>query len=102
MRKRILIGLVHVKPVAGANPLKGAAGAFVNVLAMASDKRDYSRSVKRELASYELRLISIEGLEPLAKRMQRKRMRRKIVELSESLTPKRPVALDVFCCYEKK
>ena len=75
----IWIGLAHVRPDPGNDSLEGAIGAFVPVLALAEDERDYVNKVTATLQRYEFSVIEIDDIELFEKRKEHSDLDQKII-----------------------
>jgi hypothetical protein len=97
---RLWIAIAHVKPNPGNEVLRGALGAFVPVVVLASNAEDVFSKVKRKVNSYEFMLGRIENVEPVTE-LSQKPMSPELLKLGESLTPENPVALGTFQSYKE-
>jgi hypothetical protein len=63
IKKDIRIGLVHVKPIPGNLLLKGAKGAFVQVLSLSINTKDFIENVTNHIEPMGYKIIEIEDIE---------------------------------------
>jgi len=83
VKKEVWIGLVNIKPKPG-NTLfdKDVIGAYVNVLAQATNINEYSNEVVKMLNNYNVKLINIEDAEPLSIRRSNFNVDDNLIKLS--------------------
>jgi len=69
-QRRVFIGLAHVvaNPTS-ADVLKGAKGAYVNILSLVIDEAEYIGEAMKVLNSMGLNMIDVEDIEPFSARL---------------------------------
>jgi hypothetical protein len=94
------IGLVEVVALRENHVLEPhEAGAFVTVLALASDPGDFRERVKGTSIALGLKVVSCNDVEAFAERASKGRLKASIRKLAGELTSSAPVLFDVFCSY---
>lgn len=99
-QREVWIALVGVSPKPGTDLLGSAKGAWVNVLAWASDPKEYRTAVHEALEHYGLDLIGIEDLEPLGRRLQRTVVDPHLLRLANEVTATGFARFGPFHTYE--
>jgi hypothetical protein len=97
------IGLVEVEPWPGNTIFDLDPGAFSNVLCLAADETGYREKVAHELGKLGLKVVSCEGVEPLAERRLNgfpDEVSDEILKLSLDLSETSPVLYDTFYVYK--
>jgi len=88
MASEVYIGMVGVVPILGSDLLGDAKGAYVNVLALASEPQDYEAGVRRALEDLGLSPFEFEDVEPFVKRASQRILEEHLhvlaLEVSES------------------
>lgn len=98
-KKTTWIGLIEVVPLEGSEFLQGAAGAFVNVAALANSAEDYRMMVEGALIELELRLVDIEDAEPLSSRLSKWQVEDEIKDMAKTVERVGSVAFGTFDTY---
>jgi hypothetical protein len=81
-KEELWIGLINVKPLPlRPNALGGAAGAWVNMVAWASDPEMYKGESQAGAATYDAYVVGIEDGEPVALRTTRFRVEEQIEDM---------------------
>ncbi len=72
MKEELWIGLINVKPLPRApNALRGAAGAWVNMVTWASDAEMYKAKAENVATTFDVYVVEVEDSEPVATRKAR-------------------------------
>jgi hypothetical protein len=98
----IWIGLVKIKSTSGKNRLLGnAKRGYVNVIALASSKSDYSKKVKEALFEMNMEAIRLEDVEPLHSRVQHYSVDKAIIaQAKQILKGRERVRFSTFHTYD--
>lgn len=99
-RKTTWIGLIEVVPREGSDFLGSAEGAFVNVVALASNASDYRESVERAVNELGLDLVDVEDAEPLSNRLKKWTVDEEIRDMAETVKRLGSVAFGTFDTYK--
>lgn len=95
----IWIGRFDVKPRPGNDALGIAKGAFVNVVALATDEDDYVQIVKAATDNYGFDIVRWEDVVRLSEWTKNNNLHRELEELARSLTREIPIQFDEFQSY---
>jgi hypothetical protein len=94
------IGLVHVQPKEGFNPLgPGLKGAFAHVIALATDSESYQERAHRALDEDGFYVIEFRDVSPAWKYRTEGRIPEDMEDLLLSLSPNNQVQFDTFDAY---
>ena len=102
MKKQVWIGLAHVKPRRGNNLLKDAAGAYVNILAMANNKQEYIKIIKYAIEEHNFKMIDVKNIEPYLIRKKKFKLKREIVQLANKVKKSGITHFATFFVYDSK
>ena len=97
--EQVWIGLVGVTPKPKNTLLKGARGAYVNVVAWVASASKYRAEVKRALEKHNFKLERIKDVEPLAKRLRDYKVPRGILRLAEKARKDKGIYFGEFYVY---
>lgn len=97
--EEIWIGLVGVGQLPGSAALGDASGAYVTVLALASDRESFESNIRSELVRLGLFAFETEDIERLADRHDAMAGDDDIKELAGRVTPLEPVVFGSFHAY---
>lgn len=97
--KNTWVAVAHVKAKEGNDLLGKAAGAFVPVVALAGNETEVVSQMTSKIESYDLDVVKIEDLEPLATALARGTLSSDLVGLAHALTADAPVAFGSFHSY---
>jgi hypothetical protein len=101
VKSSVWIGLVGVIDESEDEILRGARGAYVNVLALALSEKDYTRKVKTALESVGLRAFEFDDMEAFSDRETRVRLRPKLKQLAKEVARTGVVTCDEFYVFKK-
>jgi hypothetical protein len=93
------IGLVEVEAVPGNARLENAVGAFVNVLALASDEAGYRALVTGVLRRCGFTVIAMTDVMRLSEWCRSAQPTSEIIALADALSEDAPVLFDEFQSY---
>ena len=94
------IGLVHVQPKEGVNPLGcGIKGAFAHALALATDATSYETRVLNALDAENLFVIEFKDVATVIRYRRDCRISEDMEDLISSLSNEHPVQFDTFDAY---
>lgn len=94
------IGLVHLKPIRVPNILgPGHKGAYVNVVALATDAAQFHASVENAVRRDGLYVVETDDVEPVRVYRRDGRMNEEIEGLIDTLSDLRPIQFDIFDVY---
>ena len=97
--KRLWIGLVSVRQAKLGGVLGGAFGAYVNAIALANHRSDFTLQIEEALREIDLDLVSTEDVETLAVRLAKysidEDLRRVTLEVERTGSP----AFGIFHTY---
>jgi hypothetical protein len=94
------IGLVHVQPKKGKNPLgPGLKGAYTHVIALAADLESYKDRACKALEREGLCVIEISDVSPVEDYRSEGRIDDNLEDLVSILSPEYPVQFDAFDAY---
>ncbi len=99
-KEDLWIGLVHVKQPNRNGVLGNADQAYANVVALAVDKRDLRMQIRKALDELGLNLIKLEDAEPMAMRLTKHSVHKKLHGLADEVKRDRSVRFDVFQTFE--
>ena len=94
--KEVWIGLVRVRPRPKSDILEFDKGAYVNVLAFASNETDYLAQVKKALKQYALTLEETEDVEPFSQRKTKYELSKELYRLAQETSATQEVRVGVF------
>lgn len=97
----VWIGLAHVKPKLGNDLLDGARGAFVPVLALASNVNEFTSRAMSLLRKYDFHVVEIEDIEPLKIRLAHSAIDNAIVNLASNISEDNYVVFSSFETYDE-
>lgn len=100
MARELWIGLVSVVPTKDCDVLEGAVGAYVNVLALASDASEYADLVEKALAKLHIIVDEIEVVEPFAERRSCGNPDPAVVDMAMSISGSEPVQFGTFHSFD--
>jgi hypothetical protein len=95
----VWIGQIEVKPEPGNDALRGALGAFVNVVGLASSEDEYLNLVEAAMADYGFSVINCSYVARLEEWKVSNRLHPSLAELVCGLTGENPVLFDEFQSY---
>ena len=95
------VGLCEVKPLSGNDALAGAAGAFVNVVALGRTAEDFENMACAALRSCDFEVLSVADVGTVEEREQRGDLVQELGQLAGFLTEEGPVRFDEFQAYER-
>ncbi len=95
----VWIGMAHVIPRIGSTVLGDAPGAWVTVLAWATDSASYRSLVYAAAAHYELALESLEDIESLSARSRRLTLDRTLLKLAKEVEVTHGLRFGAFHTY---
>jgi hypothetical protein len=87
MDEQIWSGLAHVIPKTTEPLSKGAAGGYVNVVALAMDRADFLRRVSEAFDKLDLQVTEIEDAVLLDGDDSHERVNKEVLALSEEILP---------------
>ena len=96
----VWIGLAHVKPKPGNGLLDGAKGAFVPVLAWASNADEFVSRAMDLIGGYDFHVVEIEDIESFKTRLARSPIDKDVVALASSINKDNTAAFASFEAYE--
>ncbi|SRR6266568_4488245 len=99
-KEQLWIGTAHVEQSHRDGVLGDADEAFVNVIALATDKADFRRQVKRGVESLELALRQLNDAEPLEHRLSKHSIVEDLSKLARRVQRTGKIAFDVFCTFD--
>ena len=95
------IGLVNVIPLPGNNDLLGAKGAYVNVLALASNSDDFRAVVNSEFSAHKFYVVSIEDVERLAERVKHSPLDQELCAIADDVMRTGNIGFGAFHAYQE-
>src|SRR5258708_17025727 len=95
----VWISLVGVGPLPGSTTLGEAKGAYVNVLALASDAQQYEAAVRNALQELGLFAFEFEDVELFAERARHRQLDEELHDLAEEARSSRNVRFADFHTY---
>lgn len=93
------IGQVEVKAEPGNDALGNAAGAFVNVVALATSESDYVKLVDAMMNEYGFTIINYTDVARVEEWRKSNRLHPKLAKLAGSLSSENPIQFDDFQSY---
>ncbi|HKO62975.1 MAG TPA: hypothetical protein VJV03_17580 [Pyrinomonadaceae bacterium] len=99
-RKEVWIGTAHVKQPDGKGVLGKIDEAIVNVLAVAADRSDFRRQVKKEVEALGTNLIRLKDVNSLKLRLTKHSIHEDVAKLAEEVKLTGQVAFDVFYTFK--
>ena len=99
--EKIWIGLCHVIPKKGFDNLIKGMGAFVNIVAISSNRKEFEILARETLSKYGFEMIDIQDVETLSERAKKVQISDSILELAQSLNETYPIQFDSFHSYEQ-
>ena len=100
MSKEVWIGLVNLMPNAGNEDLKGAKGAYVNILAFAESVEDYKNVVKFAAYEHDYTIQEIKDVELFDVRSKNFEIDDDLINLSKKVAETRKTHFGEFFIYE--
>ncbi|MBL9007200.1 MAG: hypothetical protein JNJ46_23285 [Myxococcales bacterium] len=98
-RTEAWIGLVEVQPQPGNDSLKGAKGAFVNVVALAPSEHEYKDLVEATMTEYGFSILKYSDVAPLDDWKRTYRLHPELDQLASGLTKEFPIQFGEFQSY---
>jgi hypothetical protein len=99
-QKRVFIGLAHVKANRIATDvLKGANGAYVNILCLATNESEFLNEAAKTLNFLGLNLVDVEDIEPIDKRIEKYEVDDNLLKLVKQVNEENKVMLGTFHAY---
>lgn len=98
-RTDIWIGLVEVQPQPGNDALRGAKGAFVNVVALAPTEQEYRALVDATMAEYGFSIIKYSDVARLDDWKRSYRLHPELDQLANGLTKEYAIQFGEFQSY---
>lgn len=96
---KIFIGLIKVKPI-GVNSIIGRSeAAYVNVIAIAESAEEYLKIIKLKLLEFQLKVISYEDVESVAKRLDNFEISEDLKTMLNEISESEPIKFGEFHCY---
>jgi hypothetical protein len=99
--KNIWIGLVGVIDVSNEQLLQGAEGGYVNILALASDAKDFKSQVKLSLKCVGLKVFDFEDIDLFQSRISAYKVSAQLVRLAREVERTGKVSCGVFYIFKK-
>ena len=98
---QIFIGLAHVVTnKAAAGVLKGAKGAYVNILCLVLNEAEFIVEVSRVLMSMGLNLVDVEDIEKISERIKKYEIEDSLLSLADQLSEGKKVMFGRFHTYQ--
>ena len=97
----VWIGMVQVIPMPGNTVLKGAKGAYLNVIAMASSEVEFSALVADELLRDHMYVMNVEDAEPFEDRAKHHTVVEEIEELVDQARMTGEIGIATLYTYEE-
>ena len=98
--KELWIGGAHVKQPDRNGVLGDVDEAVVNVIALAVNKADFRRQIKKEVEELGLILIRVKEAEPLKLHLLKYSIHEDLSKLAEEVRHTGHLAFDVFCTFD--
>ena len=93
------VGMVHVRPIRGADPLNGGRGAYSNILALANDAESYKAAVLGEMGRQGLAVVEFAEIDTVQNYLAEGRIGGELEELEALLSNDNPVQYRTFDAY---
>jgi hypothetical protein len=93
------IGLAKVKVLNESDIFDGYDSAFTNVVGLAKSKSAFRKAAKNKLHSMDLKLIRLEGSEPLADRLNKFKVAQEILTMANGLSKLNTAGFSTFHSY---
>ncbi|TQV67011.1 hypothetical protein FKG94_26445 [Exilibacterium tricleocarpae] len=100
--KEIWLGLAEVTPKQGNDILKGAEGAYVNVIALAISEEEYTSIVKSELLKYGFNTLAIGNIELLSDRRKTSVVDDELLDLASLINEENIAQFDEFQAFSER
>src|SRR6185503_4106577 len=94
--KELWIGLAHVRQPNRNGVLGDADRAYVNVIALAANKRNFRTQIKKALDELGLDLIKVEDAETMVMRLSKHSVHKELHSLAEEVKRNGSIRFDVF------
>ena len=101
MQESVWIGLVGVFDESKEKILRGATGAYVNVLALATNAKDYSQQVRTALQSVGLKAFEFGEVEPFCDREAQFKVPRRLKRIAGEVARTGTVTCDEFFVFKE-